>query len=219
MARTPKSMRHILEVLRLKYQHQLTVREIARSSGLPVSTVGDYVQRFQAAGLTWPLPEGLGEAGRRLAGAQWSGVIISNPNPRDHRQVANRVRCLKHHALYLRTSSNRIPRPVAVTHPITPPRTLIKPEHVLVLGMCVEQLGDTSIGNTDRSLSTQVRLPLLVQTPQNLLPVATVPSQVIDENHVFGAAISHAYDDNQHNRSHDRRNWAAAHPCPGSYHR
>ena len=63
MARTPKSMRHILEVLRLKYQHQLTVREIARSSGLPVSTVGDYVQRFQAAGLTWPLPEGFGGSG------------------------------------------------------------------------------------------------------------------------------------------------------------
>lgn len=55
-------MRHILEVLRLKYQHQLTVREIARSRGLPPSTVGDYLQRFQAAGLTWPLPEGLGEA-------------------------------------------------------------------------------------------------------------------------------------------------------------
>jgi transposase len=55
-------MRHILEVLRLKYQHQLTVREIARSSGLPPSTVGDSVQRFQAAKLSWPLPEGLGEA-------------------------------------------------------------------------------------------------------------------------------------------------------------
>jgi transposase len=54
-------MRHILEVLRLKHQHALTIREIARSSGLPSSTVGDYLQRFAGAGLTWPLPEGLSE--------------------------------------------------------------------------------------------------------------------------------------------------------------
>ena len=126
---------------------------------------------------------------------RWSVVIISNPNPRNNRQVANRVRRVKNHALNLRTPSNSIPRPVAVTHPITLPRTLIKPEHVLALGTCVEQLGDTSIGNTGRSLSTQVSLPLLVQTPQNLLSVATVTPQVIDQNHVAG--ISHAHDDYQ----------------------
>ena len=54
-------MRHILEVLRLKHQYDLSLREIARSTGLPTSTVGDYLQRFQSAGLSWPLPEGLSE--------------------------------------------------------------------------------------------------------------------------------------------------------------
>jgi transposase len=62
MSRTPKSMRHIIDILRLKHQHQLSVREIARSCGLPPSTVGDYVQRAEAAGLKWPLPEGLNES-------------------------------------------------------------------------------------------------------------------------------------------------------------
>jgi DNA-binding IclR family transcriptional regulator len=54
-------MRHILDILRLKHQHQLSVREIARSCGLPPSTVGDYVQRAETIGLKWPLPEGLSE--------------------------------------------------------------------------------------------------------------------------------------------------------------
>jgi transposase len=49
-------MRQINEVLRLKYQSQLSVREIARSCGLPTSTVGDYLKRAKAAQLTWPLP-------------------------------------------------------------------------------------------------------------------------------------------------------------------
>lgn len=59
MARKPISMRQIKEILRLKHQHQLSVREIARSCGLPPSTVSDYLGRAQAAGLSWPLPEGL----------------------------------------------------------------------------------------------------------------------------------------------------------------
>ena len=54
-------MRQIQEILRLKHQHQLSVREIARSCGLPASTVGDYVKRAEAAGLGWPLPDGLTE--------------------------------------------------------------------------------------------------------------------------------------------------------------
>ena len=61
MARKPKSMRHIKEILRLKPEHRLSVRAIARSCGLPSSTVSDYLVRAQAAGLSWPLPEGLDE--------------------------------------------------------------------------------------------------------------------------------------------------------------
>jgi len=54
-------MRQIQELLRLKHQNQLSIREIARSCGLPTSTVGDYLKRAAAAGLSWPLPEGQSE--------------------------------------------------------------------------------------------------------------------------------------------------------------
>ena len=54
-------MRPITEVLRLKHEHQLSIREIGRSCGLPPSTVGDYLKRAEAAGLIWPLPEALTE--------------------------------------------------------------------------------------------------------------------------------------------------------------
>jgi transposase len=59
MARTLLTMRHINEILRLKHQSQLSIREIARSCGLPTSTVGDYLKRAEAAQLPWPLPEDL----------------------------------------------------------------------------------------------------------------------------------------------------------------
>jgi transposase len=54
-------MRHVKDILRLKFQNHLSVREIAGSCGLPTSTVGDYLYRAQAAGLSWPLPEGMSE--------------------------------------------------------------------------------------------------------------------------------------------------------------
>ena len=62
MAQNKLTMRQIQEILRLKHQNQLSVREIARSCGLPASTVGDYLKRAEAAGLSWPLPEGQSEA-------------------------------------------------------------------------------------------------------------------------------------------------------------
>jgi transposase len=61
MARTKLTMRQIQEILRLKHQNQLSIREIARSCGLPTSTVGDYLKRAEAAGISWPLPEGQSE--------------------------------------------------------------------------------------------------------------------------------------------------------------
>ena len=54
-------MRHIQEILRLKHQSKLSIREIARSCNSPASTVGDYLKRAQAAGLSWPLPQGQNE--------------------------------------------------------------------------------------------------------------------------------------------------------------
>ena len=61
MAKKLLSMRHINEILRLKHEKNLSVREIARSCGLPASTVGDYLKRAQAACLDWPLPQPLTE--------------------------------------------------------------------------------------------------------------------------------------------------------------
>jgi transposase len=61
MARTKLTMRQIQEILRLKHQNQLSIREIARSCGLPTSTIGDYLKRAEAAGIGWPLPEGQSE--------------------------------------------------------------------------------------------------------------------------------------------------------------
>lgn len=49
-------MRKITEVLRLKHEGQLSNRAIARAVGTGHSTVGDYLRRAKAAGLSWPLP-------------------------------------------------------------------------------------------------------------------------------------------------------------------
>lgn len=62
MAQKKLPMRQIQEILRLKHQNQLSIREIAGSCQLPVSTVWEYLKRARDAGLTWPLPEALSEA-------------------------------------------------------------------------------------------------------------------------------------------------------------
>lgn len=50
-------MRKTKEVLRLRFELGLGLRQIARSCSLGRSTVHDYLQRAQAAGVSWPLPE------------------------------------------------------------------------------------------------------------------------------------------------------------------
>ncbi len=62
MPRKRLSMRQVHEVLRLKWAVGLSDRQIARSLGLSRPTVAAYVQRAQAAGLSWPLPDGLAAA-------------------------------------------------------------------------------------------------------------------------------------------------------------
>ena len=56
------SMRKIEEVIRLKWEQRLTNRAIARSCSIGRATVGEYLRRAAAAGLSWPLPEELDEA-------------------------------------------------------------------------------------------------------------------------------------------------------------
>jgi len=51
-------MRKTKEVLRLKFELGLGLRQIARSCSLGLGTVHDYLQRAKAGGISWPLPEG-----------------------------------------------------------------------------------------------------------------------------------------------------------------
>ena len=61
MSQERLSVRKISEVLRLKWACGLSQRAISRSCQIAHSTVGDYLQRAEAAGLKWPLPNGLDE--------------------------------------------------------------------------------------------------------------------------------------------------------------
>lgn len=61
MARRPVSMRKARDILRLKCEAGLGVREIARSLRISHGTVVNYLQRAEAAGMGWPLPEGLND--------------------------------------------------------------------------------------------------------------------------------------------------------------
>jgi transposase len=50
-----RTLTKIRDVLRLKFDCGLPDRQIAKSVGIARSSVGEYVRRFQAAGLVWPL--------------------------------------------------------------------------------------------------------------------------------------------------------------------
>ena len=67
MSRKRLSMRKIRELMRLKYELGRSHREIATSLGIANSTVSDYAGRARAAGLSWPLPEGLDDAALEAA--------------------------------------------------------------------------------------------------------------------------------------------------------
>ena len=61
MAKARLSMRKIKEVLRLKFNCALSGHQIAHSCQISRSTVADYLDRFEKAGLGWPLPQDLSE--------------------------------------------------------------------------------------------------------------------------------------------------------------
>ena len=51
-------MRKVKEVLRLRFELGFGQRQIARSCGMGLSTVHEYLERAATAGVEWPLPEG-----------------------------------------------------------------------------------------------------------------------------------------------------------------
>ncbi len=63
MPRPRVDMRKIREVLRLALGEELSQRLVAAASGVPQTTVHDYLVRAAAAGVKWPLPADLDDAG------------------------------------------------------------------------------------------------------------------------------------------------------------
>ncbi|HBP7848073.1 TPA: helix-turn-helix domain-containing protein, partial [Escherichia coli] len=53
---------YLPDALRLRFDEQLSVRAIALQLGLSHSTIHNLFQRFNASGITWPLPESLSAA-------------------------------------------------------------------------------------------------------------------------------------------------------------
>ena len=51
------TMRKIKEILRLKHEAGLSNRAIAGACNISNSTVGEYLRRAEAAGISWPLGE------------------------------------------------------------------------------------------------------------------------------------------------------------------
>ena len=62
MAKERLSMRKLKEVLRLKFETDLSNRQIAKSCSTSHVTVGKYLALAQQAALSWPLPENLDDA-------------------------------------------------------------------------------------------------------------------------------------------------------------
>jgi transposase len=55
------SVRKISEIFRQRFELKLGYRDIAKSLGLSISTISDYLARAKTANITWPLPEGVTE--------------------------------------------------------------------------------------------------------------------------------------------------------------
>ena len=56
------SMRKTREILRLRFEQRLSLRDVGRSIGVGATTVRDVLARAKVAGLAWPLPDELDEA-------------------------------------------------------------------------------------------------------------------------------------------------------------
>lgn len=66
MAAKRLPMRKIREILRLKYEVELSHRAIAQAMTVGVGTVSSYIDRARRAGLSWPLDERLDDAALEL---------------------------------------------------------------------------------------------------------------------------------------------------------
>ena len=76
------SMRQAREIIRLKFSASLPTREIARRLGLAPSTVRETLSRLEGAGLSWPLPEAIGDVELEAA------LYANRRSKRGHRRHA-----------------------------------------------------------------------------------------------------------------------------------
>ena len=82
MPRPRIDMRKIREVLRLALGEELSRRQVSAASGVPLTTVSDYLRRAASAGLKWPLPGGLDDAGlEALLYPPAAPSVVSRPVP------------------------------------------------------------------------------------------------------------------------------------------
>ena len=74
MANRKVTMRKTMEILRLRYDLRLSMRQVAQGAGVSLGTVERVLGKMCEAGLSWPLPEGVDEA--RL-----DGLLYQTPAP------------------------------------------------------------------------------------------------------------------------------------------
>jgi len=81
------SLRVARGIPRLKFEARLSHRQIGRACGVSCSTVSDAVGRFQAAGLSWPLPAELPDSALEARLYRERGETASDTREPDWRHV------------------------------------------------------------------------------------------------------------------------------------
>src|SRR5258708_1149255 len=76
------AMRHVREIIRLKFSAGISTPEIAGRLGIAASTVGETLKRFEGAGLGWPLPDGMSDGDLEVA------LYANHGTKRGHRRHA-----------------------------------------------------------------------------------------------------------------------------------
>ena len=74
------AMRHVREIIRLKFSASVPTRDIARRLGLAPSTIRENLKRFEGSGLAWPLPDGISDSDLEAA------LYANRRSKRGHRQ-------------------------------------------------------------------------------------------------------------------------------------
>ena len=86
------TMRKVREILRLYWDCNLSQRQVATSCSISRSSVGEYVLRAKAAGLSWPLPESMDDAElERLLFRPYRAPTHQRPEP-DFAEVHTRLK-------------------------------------------------------------------------------------------------------------------------------